>query len=93
MVLHVRHSRLSRAVGATVKRIVRFDAVPDDLAAAVIADGRELMDRTLEAVKRVSRSLSHDFERQVIIVTANFTLRHRFPLVDEITTKKHKKHK
>jgi hypothetical protein len=82
VVLHVRQARLPRAISATVKRVVPFDAVPDDLAATVIANGRELMDRTLEAVKRMPRALRHYFERQVIIITANFTLRHCSPLAN-----------
>jgi hypothetical protein len=77
VVPHAGDTRLPCAIGATVKRIVCFDAVPDYFAAAVIADGRELMNGTLEAVKRVTRSRRHYFERQLIIITAHVALRHR----------------
>jgi hypothetical protein len=69
-------ARLPSAIRTTIKRAIRFDTVPDDLAATVVADGREFVDRTLEAVERMTRTGSDDFERQVIFVTANFTFRH-----------------
>ena len=67
---------LAGAVSATVKSAVRFYAVSDDFAAAMITDGGELVDRAFEAVKRVSRSGSNDFERQIIIIPADVTLCH-----------------
>src|SRR5215210_3836008 len=41
----------ARAVGAAIKRVVRFDAVPDHLNITVLADRGECVDRTLEAVE------------------------------------------
>jgi hypothetical protein len=71
---------LTGTVGATEKRAFGLDAVPDDLAAAVIANGREFVDRALEAVENVARPGRHDLEGKVIIVAADFTDGHD-PLV------------
>src|SRR2546423_8622092 len=65
-----------RAVGATIERVIGLDAVPDDLTATVVAYGRELVNRTLEAVERMMRACRDDFKGQVIIVAADFTLGH-----------------
>ena len=53
MIFHFGDARLVRAVGAAVERVVGLDAVPDDLAAAMITDRREFVDRALEAIERV----------------------------------------
>src|SRR5438270_10329908 len=66
-----------RAVRATVEGAVRLDAVADDLAAAVRADGGELVDRALEAVERVSDAGRHDLERHLVVVPADLALGHR----------------
>jgi len=77
VITYVLDSCLPRAVGAAIETIFRLDAVADDLAPAMITHRRELMDRTLETIERVTRSGSHHLERQIIIVPANFTLCHR----------------
>ena len=69
-------SCVPRAICAAIKSAVCLDAVPDDLAGAMIADRREFMDCTLETVERVTRSCRHYFKRKVIIVAAYFTLSH-----------------
>ncbi len=51
------------AVSATVKRAVCFDAVAENFAAAVVAHGRELMNRTLEAVEHMGDTRRHDLKR------------------------------
>jgi hypothetical protein len=61
---------------AAVERAVRFDAVTDDLAPTVVAHRRELVNRALEAVERVGRSVANDVERKVIFVTADFAFGH-----------------
>src|SRR5437868_11149110 len=65
-----------RASGAAVGGVVGLDAVPDDLAAAVIANRSKSMNRALEAVERVLRAGRCNLEGQIIIVTADFTLSH-----------------
>lgn len=71
-------ARLFGAVGAAEKVFLRFDAVSDDFTAAVRADGRELVNRALEAVENVAVARRYDFKRQIIIVSANFAFRHFF---------------
>lgn len=56
MVFNFAYACLPGAVGATIESIIRLDTVSDDLAAAVIADGCELVDRTLETVERMARA-------------------------------------
>src|SRR5437868_5728477 len=68
VILRFGHARLMRAIGATVEGVIGFDAVPDDLAPAVVADGGELMNRALKAVERVARAGRCNLEGQVIIV-------------------------
>ena len=61
--------------------------MPDDPAAAVIANRREFMNRTLKTVERVALSSCHYLERKVIIVIAHFTLSHPGfpPQISQIT--------
>ena len=76
MILDFTNSRLPGTVGAAIKSVIGLDAVSDDLAAAVIADRRKLVNCTLETVKGMSRAGRHNLERQIIIVAADFTFRH-----------------
>jgi hypothetical protein len=56
------HARLMRTIGATVECIIGFDAVPDDLTAAMVTDRGEFVNRALEAVKRMLRASSNHLE-------------------------------
>jgi hypothetical protein len=69
-------ARLLRAIGAAEKSLFRLDAVPDNFAAAMRADGRELVYRALETIKNMTVSRRDNFKRQIIIVAANFASRH-----------------
>lgn len=53
VVFHAFDSFLAGAVGTAEKVFFGFNAVPDDLAAAMSADGREFMNRALEAVENM----------------------------------------
>jgi hypothetical protein len=55
-------ARRLRAVRAAEERPPGLDTVADDVAAAVIADRRELVDGTLEAVEHMSLAGRDDFE-------------------------------
>src|SRR3954469_7069882 len=66
-----------RAVGAAVEGAVRLDPVADDLAAAVRADGSELVNGALEAVERVCRAGRDYLKGEVVLVAADFALGHR----------------
>ena len=56
----------------------------DDFAPAVIAFGSYHMDRTLEAVEDVRFVFEPDLERLVVVVSAMFTLGHKFLLLSYI---------
>jgi len=76
MVFHIAYARLTRAIGAAVERIIRLDAVPDDLALAVAAHRREFVNRTFEAVKRMTLARRNDFKGQVVIIATYFARCH-----------------
>jgi hypothetical protein len=61
---------------AAVVFSVRLDAVPDDSAIAMAAYRREAVNCALEAIEHMSLTGGGDFERQLIVVSADFTLRH-----------------
>src|SRR5688572_21108360 len=67
---------LVRAVRAAIERAVRFDAVSDDAAAAVIAHRSEPVDRAFEAVEYVGLARGHHLERQIVVIPADFARRH-----------------
>jgi hypothetical protein len=69
-------ARLFRAVGAAEKSLFRLDAVPDNLAAAMRADRRQLVYRALETIENVTVSRRDNFKRQIIIVAANLASCH-----------------
>jgi hypothetical protein len=67
---------MPRAICAAIESAVCLNAVPDDLAGAMIANRREFMDCTLETIERVTRPRRHNFKGKMIIVAAYFTLSH-----------------
>jgi hypothetical protein len=77
MVLNFRNARLARTVCTAVKGTVGLDPVANDLAPAVIAGGGEFMNSTLEAIENVAGPSCNNFKRKIIIIAADFTLRHR----------------
>src|SRR5215213_6902344 len=58
----------ARAVSAAVKRAVRLDAVPDHLDIAILAVGREGMNRALEAVESVRVPTGHTYLKGLIVL-------------------------
>lgn len=62
MIFNFTDSCLPSAVGATIKSIVGLNAVSDDLASAVITNGREFVDSTFETVERMTSTGRHNFE-------------------------------
>jgi hypothetical protein len=67
---------VSGAVSAAEESAAAFDAVPYDLAPAVLANRRQLVNSTFKAVKHVPLSGRDDLEAQGVVVTANLTFRH-----------------
>ena len=60
------------AMAAAVDLAIRLDAVSDDATIAVIAFGRERVNRALETVERVVFTIGDDLEGFVVIIAANF---------------------
>lgn len=76
VVFNFTHPRLARAISAAVESVISLYTMPYDLAATMSTDGRELVNRALEAIERVARASRDDLKGQVIIVTTYFTLCH-----------------
>lgn len=76
MVLRLIHPGLPSAVGAAIEGVFGLDAVANDFAPAMVANGCQLMNRTFKAVECVTRTSCNDLERHVIVVSADFTLCH-----------------
>jgi hypothetical protein len=64
------------AVGGAVHGIVRFHAVTDDSTAAVLADGRQLLNGAFEAVEDVPIAAERHFKGLVVGVAATFADSH-----------------
>jgi hypothetical protein len=71
------HPLLPRAISAAEVILIRLDAMPDNLAATVRANGRKLVYSAFEAVEHMPISSRDDVERQIVIVAAYFAARHR----------------
>lgn len=67
---------MARAIRATEYLVSRFHAVSDDLAITVGADWRDGVNCAFEAVERVYASAYPDLETLIVVVAANFALRH-----------------
>src|SRR5512147_849004 len=67
------HARVPRAVRAAEELAASLQAVTDDPAAAVVADRRHLLDRTLERIECVCRAGRRQRERLVVVVAAHLT--------------------
>ena len=70
------HAGLLGAVYAAIKCARLFDAMADDAAVTVRAMRGQPMDRTFEAVERVSFAVHHNLEALVVVVSAVRTNAH-----------------
>jgi len=70
------YARFARAIRATEKRALCLDAMTDDPAATMGANGRKLMDRAFKAIEDMSVSSRNDLKAQVILIAAYFTTLH-----------------
>jgi hypothetical protein len=78
-VRHAFRSCHARTVGAAVEVTVRLNAVPDNLDAAVLADGGEGVDRALEAVERVRGAIGHShLKALIVLISTHFALGHLY---------------
>lgn len=67
---------MPRAVGAAEEMASALDSVPNYLAFAMLADGRELVDRALKAIEDMSLTRRYHLEAQFVIVAADLALCH-----------------
>jgi len=56
-------ARLTGAIGAAEKRFLRLDAVTDNFAPAVRANGCQFMYRAFKTIENVTVSRRHNFKR------------------------------
>ncbi len=59
-------------MSATKEGILGFDTVSDDFAPTMLAIRRERMDSTFETIKKTGLVADKNFERFIVIVSANF---------------------
>ena len=69
-------TRQTCAIGAAIEGAISLNPVTDDAAIATRTHGCERVNPTLEAVKDISLAGLSDLKGSVIVVTADFTLRH-----------------
>jgi hypothetical protein len=69
-------ARFPGAIGAAEIIFLRLDAVPDNPAPAICAHRREFMNGAFKTIENVAVSRRNNLKRQIIIVSANFTLCH-----------------
>jgi hypothetical protein len=72
-------------MSAAEKAAAYFHAVADHPALAMLADGRNRLNGTLEAVERVPCPGSDQLESLVVFITANFACRHLAPRLEPLT--------
>src|SRR5687767_13519474 len=70
------HAVFFSTVGATENGAVLLDTVPDDFTAAVLAFGRQGMDRAFERIEGVLPPVHRDSERFVVVVSADIAFSH-----------------
>ena len=70
--MHGHHAFLVRTTSAAIEIAFRFNAVADDFAAAMRAFGRQRVDGAFKTVKKVRGAVPDDFQRLVVIISANF---------------------
>jgi len=79
-------TNLRGAMGAAEHTTIRFDAMSDDAAAAVITFWRQRVNRAFKAVERVRLAVHYDMERLVVFISTHFALCHdQAPLVKPAT--------
>jgi len=72
----LRHTGLAGAVGAAVEGAIRFDTMPNDLATAVVADWRQLVDGTLKTIEHMALASGYHLEGQIVVISTYFTRSH-----------------
>jgi len=70
------------AMGTTVVTATGFDAVPNDLAAAMLAFRSQGVNGTFKAVEIVRNTGDNNLNRLVIFISASFAFVHSVPFWD-----------
>ena len=72
-------------MNTAVKGALRFDAMADDFTIAVLTSWSERVDGAFEAVKIMGLTHYRNFQRFVVLVSANFTFmpHHTIPLFSQ----------
>src|SRR5690606_26227555 len=68
-----------RAARTAIEGTLSFYAMPYDLHTTMVADRRELVDRTLEAIEHMAVAGGDHLEGEMILVAAHLALGHRRP--------------
>lgn len=77
---HLLHTGTSRAVRTAIEPIPGLHAMTDDPTAAVVTCWRKVLDCAFKAVKDMPLASGGDFDREVIVIPANFTDSHSLAL-------------
>src|SRR5437867_629294 len=67
------------AMRAAEERTLRFNAVPNDRDAAMLAFGRQSFYRAFEAIEHVFLAFPQDLHHLVVVVPTNLTFCHKMP--------------
>ena len=89
MIDSLRYPGLTGTVSTTEIAAVRLDAVADNLAVAMFADGSELLNGALKTVEHVTNTARDDLEAEVVIIPTYFTLGHDALLGRARLTRRH----
>jgi hypothetical protein len=74
VVVYCHDAGMMRAIRAAIKTVMRFNAMANDFAAAVLAFRGQRVNRAFKTVKIVRDAVLDDLHRFVIIVFADFAL-------------------
>jgi hypothetical protein len=77
-IFELRLTLVARTVRTAEEFAVSLQAVPDDAAVAMAANGGQHMDGTLEAVEDIRLAFVRDLKGLVVLVAAVITLRHEW---------------
>ena len=80
--MYGRYAFFMRAMGTTEKISAGLDTMANNLAVAMIALRRQRVNRAFKAIKIVGDARYYDFQRFVVVITANFTACHNCFLTD-----------
>lgn len=66
---------------AAIEGAFSLNPVPDDFAIAMLAARRQCVNGALEAIKIVRFASNSNFQRLIVVISANFTFVHNNPFI------------